>query len=210
MAFKVPTESYKVHTALREDLNEGWIWIKNEVLRDKLKDQRRIVCISTKNKKKIYCEALYVDYFYLKQFNRRKMCDNPINLNEDRLIFISGWYRQILGIRQQDLCHQEDLTITLCKSSFLYVLWHLWACLQHPQVVVFLGIMLAIMGLGLGGIAVGLGFIAIKDLCFWGRRVPLAFMSAGIIVGFLGILPCLYGIIGFFKRSIQHNTPVDG
>jgi hypothetical protein len=61
MVCKFPPESYEVHTALREDLNEGWIWIKNGVLEDKLQNQRRIVRINTEDKKRVYCEALYVE-----------------------------------------------------------------------------------------------------------------------------------------------------
>ncbi len=203
MVFKESTESYEVHTALWEDLNEGWIWIKDDVLKDKLQDQRRIVRINTGNQKKVYCEALYVEPFYLKRFNERMKPDHRINFSKDRLIFISGWYRQILGIKLQGIGGQKNLTITPCKLP-CSLLWHLRACLQHPQVVVFLGTILAIIGLGLGSIAVGLGFIAIKDLCLLGKGVPLAFVSVGIVVGLLGILFCLCGIIGFFKRSIQH------
>lgn len=193
MFCEVHTDSYEVHTALREDLNEGWIWIKNDVLKDKLQNQRPIVRINTENQKKVYCEALYVDHFYLKRFNGRMKCDHPINCNKDRLIFISGWYRQILGIKHKDLGLQKNLTITLGKFP-LSSLWHLWACLQHPQIVVFLGTALAIIGLGLGGIAVGLGLIAIEDLCPSGRPVAIAFVLLGIAV-------CSFGIIRFFKRT---------
>jgi hypothetical protein len=205
MVSKALTESYEVHSSLREDLNEGWIWIKDDGLKDKIEYRRRIVRIKTKNEKKVYCEALYIDDYYVKE---RKKRGYGIDFNKDHLIFISGWYRQKLGIEREDIGCQRNLTITLPKLRL--PMWSLQACLQHPQIVVFLATVLAIIGLGLGVIAVGLGFIAIKDLCVLGRRASLAFMSVGIVIGFLGILFCLYGIIGFFKRSLQHDTPTDG
>ena len=198
MVSKVLTESYEVHSALREDLNEGWIWIKNDVLKDKLQYRRRIVRINTENEKKVYCEALYVDDFYEKEFKKR--C-NGIDFSKDRLIFISGWYRQKLGIKREDIPCPRNLTITLPKISKLrLLLWSLQACLQHPQIVVFLATVLAIIGLGLGVIAVGLGLIAIEDQCPVGREVAIASVVVGFVV-------CLYGITRFFNR---HNSPADG
>lgn len=192
MVCKVHAESYEVHTALWEDLNEGWIWIKDDALKDKLQNQRRIVRINTENQKKVYCEALYAETFYLKRFNERMEPDHRINFSKNRLVFISGWYRQILGIKLQDIVGQKNLTITPCKFP-CSLLWHLRACLQHPQVVVFLGTDLAIIGLGLGGIAVGLGLISIENLCSLGRYVAIGF-------GLGGAISCLYGIFRFFKR----------
>ena len=170
-----PNKSYEVHTALWEDLNEGWIWIKDEALKDKLQNQRRIVRINSENQKKVYSEALYVENFYLERFNERMKPEHRIPSSKDRLIFISGWYRNILGIKVQEIRGQKNLTITPCKFP-CSLMWQLSACLQHPQVVVFLGTNLAIIGLGLGGIAVGLGLITIQDLCSLVRYVAIAFV----------------------------------
>jgi|RhiMetStandDraft_8_1073273.scaffolds.fasta_scaffold00832_2 hypothetical protein len=53
-------EQYEVHSALREDLNEGWIWVENKQLEKELNHRRRIVRISSQGRKSVYCEALYL------------------------------------------------------------------------------------------------------------------------------------------------------
>jgi hypothetical protein len=60
MGHDAHTKPYEVHTALRDDLNEGWMWVRDSGLKDQLQDQRRIVRIEF-NSKKVYCEALYAD-----------------------------------------------------------------------------------------------------------------------------------------------------
>ena len=149
------TKPYEVHTALRDDLNEGWVWVRDSGLKDQLQDQRRIVRIEF-NSKKVYCEALYVDDYYLDRFK--------IDSTKD-LIFINAWYRQRLGI-PRDPCSEQDLQIAVAKFPLLS---QFCACLQHPQSVVFLATVLAILGLGLGIIGIGLGLIGIKDLWCAGK-----------------------------------------
>ncbi len=90
MGHDAHTKPYEVHTALGDDLNEGWVWVRDSGLKDQLRDQRRIVRIEF-NSKKVYCEALYADDYYLKRFNERRVKDGrtEIPLNKD-LVFING------------------------------------------------------------------------------------------------------------------------
>lgn len=186
------TKPYEVHTALRDDLNEGWVWVRDSGLKDQLQDQRRIVRIEF-NGKKVYCEALYADKYYLKRFGERRVKDDLTEIPSDKdLVFINGWYRQRLGIPRNS-CSEHDLQIEIAK--FL-VLSQFCACLQHPQSVVFLATVLAILGLGLGIIGVGLGLIGIKDLWCTGQGVGIAFVIAGAII-------CAVGFIPFFRRATQ-------
>ncbi len=192
MGSNAHTKPYEVHTALRDDLNEGWVWVRDSGLEDQLQDQRRIVRIEF-NSKKVYCEALYADKYYLKRFNERRVKDEltEIPSNKD-LVFINGWYRQRLGIPRNP-CSEQDLQIAIAKFP---VLSQFCACLQHPQSVVFLATVLAILGVGLGIIGVGLGLIGIKDLWCAGQGVGIAFVIAGAII-------CVVAFIPFFRRATQ-------
>ena len=64
MCRQTHTKPYEVHTALRDDLNEGWVWVKDSSLTDQLQFQRRVIRIQADNKK-VYCEALYADKYYV-------------------------------------------------------------------------------------------------------------------------------------------------
>lgn len=183
--------SYVVHTALREEQNEGWFWVKDPMLEDKLQNYRRIVCIN----QKVYCEALYADKYYLEEFEkRRKSKSRPDLKGDDPLIFLNGWQRQSLGISSKDICKTKQLKITFSNSPALSLWWQFKSCLQHPQIVVFLATMLAVISLGLGLIGVGLGFIGIKTLCPVGENIGIAFIALGGII-------CVFSIVSFYKRA---------
>src|SRR5215813_10975306 len=97
-------EMYIVHAALREDMNEVFVWVQNEMLEKQLTHRRRILCIRTQDGKSVYCEALYVDDDYLKRWKDRlkeslwsnEMWDAQID-DHHRRIFINGWYTHLLG-----------------------------------------------------------------------------------------------------------------
>src|SRR6266851_4372632 len=88
---------YIVHSALRDDLNEGWIWIRN--LRNELDGKRRITRVTAETGGSIFCEALYADDWYMEKWIERW---NNIHLQappaDANLAFISSWYRRRLGI----------------------------------------------------------------------------------------------------------------
>jgi hypothetical protein len=110
------------------------VWLKDSSLKDQLQFQRRVIRIQADNKK-VYCEALYADKYYVDLFNEQmEKAERPQVVSTKDLIFINGWYRQRLGLKPGDLCSEHNLNITIAKSP---VLWQFYTCLQHPQSVVF-------------------------------------------------------------------------
>lgn len=189
MDHKVYTSRYEVHTSTREELNEGWVWLKNdenEELKNKVEGRRPIVRISN-SKKHVYCEALYVNDLDLEWFRKKPPFKD---VSDDKLIFISQWYLRRLGFEKNP--GSAELAIdTKTKIS-----WQFLACLVHPQIMVLLSTVLGIIGVGLGIIGLGLGCIAIP--CW----------SQGIIVGIVfivvGILVIGYGSLQLFRRAIYN------
>ena len=114
---------YKVFTALKEDINSGWVWIC-----DKTISERAIVKIRKINsKKRIYCEALSIDENFLREYNTmpRIFIKNPSSS-----IVVNSWYRKQLGnIKPQSEC---DLAIKKVDNTY----GKIRASLKHPQVAV--------------------------------------------------------------------------
>lgn len=203
---------YAVHTALSDDSNEGWIWIRpssqNTDLQGEIENKRSIVRIkinsSTQNAdlwkeienkggithrrkklaKPLYAEALLADIHYLERW-RENM---GIKFGDDyNVIFISAWYRNLLCIGGIGTPMIIDLSLESRKSGSLRELWALLYQYprNHPQVVVRTANMLAIIGFGLGVIGIGLGLFSID--------LPVTHI--------LGIVSCVIGlgfsILGF-------------
>lgn len=128
---------YKVFASLREDLNEGWVWLKKSNV-----PPRSIICIKNKtNNKKIYCEALQIDDNYLKIYNnspRKIICD------PDNAIVINGWYRRLLG----NIITKQDHELLIVEANYFW--GKMRAAQQHPQLVVRLAIWMAILSIILG------------------------------------------------------------
>lgn len=137
---------YRVLASLRDELNQGWVWVTNCGL-----DSRSVVKITNKKSQKtIYCECLEIDDNYIFVYN------NPPRENIDMnktTITISAWYRKRLGGINTKTNH--ELEITAANS-----LWgKLQANLQHPQVIVRMATWLALLSTGLGILGVGLGVL---------------------------------------------------
>lgn len=176
---------YIVHTSLRDDRNEGWVWIRNRCLKTELDGKRRIVRITAKPGKSIFCEALWADDWYMKKWDKLwiNTC-TKVPLPNENLAFISAWYRRRLGIRRG----RQSLTIKYCKETPRPFWWQLRACLDHPQVVVRLATVLAIIGIGLGLIALGLGIVGVPDWRPYGSFcVGWFFMLLGVVVMVCGL-----------------------
>ena len=81
---------YRVLAAIRDDLNQGWVWVTNSDL-----DSRSVVKITNKkNGKSVYCECLEIDDNYLLIYNNppRQTIDDKVPT-----MTISSWYRRKLG-----------------------------------------------------------------------------------------------------------------
>jgi hypothetical protein len=76
----------KVYAALRDDVSEGYVWLKRPDL-----PARSVVRVTnTLNGRSLYCEALQIEDNFLAEYNRvrRLSIDNP-----DASIVMSYWYR---------------------------------------------------------------------------------------------------------------------
>jgi hypothetical protein len=178
----MPTDEYIVHTSLRDDMNEGWVWIRN--LKSELNGKRCTVRITAKPGKSIFCEALYADEWYMKKWIER-WNDTQKNVPppDANLAFISAWYRGRLSIGEGP----QNLTIDY-KDTPRPFWWQLYVCLEHPQVVVLLATLLAIIGLGLGILALGLAIFGVPDWRPYGFWIGGFFMLLGAFVMLPGLL----------------------
>ena len=70
-----------------------------------------------------------------------------------RQIFISAWYRYLLGIPKRKESKTDPhrfLEITMPKNSWQALCWQFLACVKHPHIVVALGTILGLIGFFLG------------------------------------------------------------
>ena len=135
---------YKVLAALRDEMNQGWIWVTNSGL-----ESRSVVKVTnSKNNKSIYCECLEIEDNYIFTYDNPPRV--PINKNEPT-ITINSWYRKKLG--GIDTKTIQELEIRAANNW----LGRLCSCFQHPQVVVRMATWLSLISLGLGVLGVCLG-----------------------------------------------------
>jgi len=124
---------YKVQAALREDLNEGWVWGP-----DLKFEQRPIVKITNLvNKKTVYCEYLKIEDNYIENYNSHK---STVKIKKGtKVITMNEWYRSKLGIPKTQ--ERYDLEIQTENDWYRTIR----ASLQHPQVIVSIAMWLAII-----------------------------------------------------------------
>lgn len=139
----------KLFAALREDTQQGWVWLQDPSL-----PARSVVKIkSSDNGKTVYCESLQIDANFLSAYNKspRITISNP----QDALV-ISGWYRAALG----GLPTQSDVSLEIkpCNSW-----WGKFkACIHHPQTVVRVAAWLGLISVALGLLGAALGAVSLS------------------------------------------------
>lgn len=128
----------KVFACLSEDINNGWMWIPETIVR-----QRTVVKIKNLNSgKTTYSESLPLGHNFLKRYNTK---NRTIVIDEaNSAIVLSEWYRKKLAIKN------TQTTIEFKISTSENPWGHLLACLNHPQIVVRLATELGILGVALG------------------------------------------------------------
>src|SRR6266571_4797228 len=134
----------KLYAALRDEIGEGFVWLKQVDL-----PARCVVKISNPaNGCSIYCEALQIESNFLKTYNQspRIFISDP-----DATIVMNNWYRARLGNLKPQQSYSLKITIenTYCGK--------LRACLDHPQVIVRVATRLGIASVGLGILGLVLG-----------------------------------------------------
>ena len=129
---------YKVRASLREDMNQGWVWITNTNF-----SPRSIIKIKNKtNGKSIYCESLKIDSNYIFSYNNNI---RTFKINEyDNILTINSWYRKKLG----DIKTNSDYSLEIHPSDNYF--GKIMACYDHPQIIVRISIWLSIISLFLG------------------------------------------------------------
>lgn len=138
----------KLYAALREDTQQGWVWLQNPSL-----PVRSIVkIINSENGKSIYCEALQIDKYFLNIYNQLPRTSIADAKNA---IVISGWYRAALG----ELSSKIDVALIITPSNSWF--GKFMACIYHPQVVVRVAAWLGVISVALGFLGVVLGLISI-------------------------------------------------
>ena len=138
---------YKVLASMRQDMNEGWVWVTGLDI-----EPRSIIKIKNKDKNRkqsVYCEYLEIDANYIREYNQPPR----VNIKADeKTLVINGWYRKSLGGIGTGQNH--DLQITPASG-----LWGKFrASTGHPQIVVRLATWLAIISVALGLLGVCLAF----------------------------------------------------
>ena len=131
---------YTVLASLKEDLNEGWVWLQ----RDNLPPRSIVRIVNRSNRKTIYCEALQIDENFVKIYNNppRTKIINPAST-----LVINGWYRKLLG----NIATKQDHDIQVSEANYLW--GKLRATQQHPQLVVRIASWLGVLSIALGAIS---------------------------------------------------------
>ena len=134
---------FKIYAAKIEDMNQGWIWLGGH---DKLA-QRSVVRLSNGDTwKRVYCEVLKIDENFIRDYNRPEKYRIPINDLKSTLV-VSEWYRTRLGLERNT---EAEIELTSANGFC----GRLYACLQHPQVVVRLSTRLGIWSVFLSAIGI--------------------------------------------------------
>jgi hypothetical protein len=145
----------KLFAALSEDVQQGWVWLVDPRL-----PPRGIVKLLYRGKA-VYCEALQIDRNFLKRYNvhgeGRCFITDP-----QKSLVINGWYRAKLG----NPATKEDHSVTIRACSWWPFSWYgkVWACLEHPQIVVRVATWTGIIGVVLGILGIVLGILPFLHL----------------------------------------------
>ncbi|WP_435627452.1 hypothetical protein [Candidatus Ferrigenium straubiae] len=138
----------KLFAALREDTQQGWIWLQDANL-----PVRSIVKITNPaNGKCIYCEALQIENNFLRGYNQSPR----ISITDPQAaLVIGGWYRAALG----NLSTQVDIPLNIKPSNGWWGKFK--ACIDHPQIIVRVAAWLGAIGLFLGIVGLVLGVLSL-------------------------------------------------
>ncbi len=251
----IKDKEYEIFPALIDELNEGWVWIREQEL-EKRRGRRPIAHIEKVTdmgaKRAIYCEVLYAEKIHLFKMEenmetertrlRNHLSSDPglqssiklldgglsglkcynISLDPPK-IFMSEWYRCCLGIEKIGDLPNRRVMLRVRYNHFPLRWWYqLRACLQHPQVSVFVATVLAIIGTALGFIGMGVGLAALpKDwqmqLLPWiTDKIFIDFFNRfdivnwlhwlGVVLFVIGIVVFGYGLYAFQERSRRSRS----
>jgi hypothetical protein len=176
---------YIIRAAMRDEANEGWVWMDGHPSRTIVRITRDAL------KRSVICQTRQFDKNFLKSYNDKASERQPLVLGHDTIV-MSSWYRDALG--GFETTDRDDTTGRVELNVESYNRWLPWAQLRaashHPDMAVRLGTRLGALGLWLGLLSVALGFISVAQtyagLVAIIATVVLAAIGAALICGCRG------------------------
>lgn len=166
---------FRVHTALHEETNNGWIWAWYPQLH-----ARSVVRITNLvTKRSVHCEYREIDKFFLKRFNQSKPDAANQMTTEENPIVISLWYRNALGI--QGIGVDADLELDTEGFKLLGIIR---SGSQHPDMISRLATRLGVLGVWLGITSIVVSLLSFHPTGLW---FPCIGIGVILLTGVLGI-----------------------
>ena len=138
----------RVYAALSNDVNQGWVWIG---LKSQLPHRSIVRMVARNSGKSAFCEVLSIDSNFLRAYNKPPRIS--IKIPEESLV-APEWYREKLGIKTRSYAEIDVEPANHALGMFR-------ACMDHPQVVVRLAAVLAVLSVLLGVVGVVFGLISL-------------------------------------------------
>ena len=148
-------ENYIARAALRDEANEGWIWVDGLPSRTIVKvTNRESHCWSIRPRRSVVCEVREIDENFLDHYNQEPRFPIPKQGRQPTLV-LSHWYRAALGgfhtTEPDNVRGRVKLAI---KPMRLWGWRSIRAACHHPDIVVRLGTRLGVLGTWLGVLGV--------------------------------------------------------
>ena len=165
--------TFRVHTALHEETNNGWIWASYPQLQ-----ARSIVQITNRaTKRSVHCEYREIDKFFLKRFNQSKPDAANSMTMEESPIAISLWYRNALGIKGIGM--DADLELNAEKFKLLGVIR---SGSQHPDMISRLATRLGVLGVWLGITSIVVSLLSFHPTGPWVPNIGIGFILLSAVL----------------------------
>ncbi len=167
-------EDYSVFSALHEETDKGWVWIRLEEAEG---FKSRMTIKISGAERSVYCEYRSIDANFVKRYDRSDYTKcmyfktkeaaqhEPVNdlASLRKVIVISEWYRRALGGfgTTWKSGERQELAISKPRCAF----WaDLRAACQHPEPGVRVATRVAILGTWLGVTALSPALVEVKTL----------------------------------------------
>jgi hypothetical protein len=179
---------YAIRHALREDTNDGWVWICGPTSQS-LKSRTVVKVRYPSRSRYFYAEVRKIEENFLRQYNdpKQRIC---INCDQNTIV-MAEWYRSALGIKDISKSNSFALVVTPAK------LWgwkSLRAACHHPDPVVRLSTRLGVLGawLGLLGVWLSLWSAWLAQPCQMWLSYSVSVASVALVLaGVFGACACL-------------------
>jgi hypothetical protein len=169
---------YIVRAALRDEPNDGWVWICGPAAAE-LRSRMVVKIRPVRCWRAVYTEVRVIDCNFLHDYNedskKRRIDIHPA---KDTIV-IAEWYRNGLGIRTSGRDDTPKIELSI-KRARLWGLKSLRAACHHPDPVVRLGTRLGVLGVWLGLVA--LAEPLIMNAC--------AVIVMSVVLGIPGVWAC--------------------